>query len=162
MHTIALMGMDGALQYPHMNTLSILSKRQKGFTLIELLVVIAIIGILASIVLASLNSARAKSRDARRLADLDAIKKALTLYYNDHEAYPVSSNATTTISGTDSLSTTLISGGHITSVPSDPQTGTYDYTYRTDANGTTFNLSFCLETNSNHTYAQGCGNTMKP
>ena len=54
--------------------------KNKGFTLIELLVVIAIIGVLASIVLASLNSARTKARDARRLADLNQIGIALEFY----------------------------------------------------------------------------------
>ena len=48
-------------------------KLQKGFTLIELLVVIAIIGILSSVILASLNSARKKGRDSRRLQDLRQI-----------------------------------------------------------------------------------------
>ena len=61
----------------------------RGFTLIELLVVIAIIGILASIVLASLNIARMKGRDARRIADLKEMQNALELYYSDHNAYPV-------------------------------------------------------------------------
>jgi len=55
----------------------------KGFTLIELLVVIAIIGILSSIVLASLSSARDKAKIARAQADLSEFQKALALLEND-------------------------------------------------------------------------------
>ncbi len=65
-------------------------KQNKGFTLIELLVVIAIIGILASVVLASLNSARAKSRDANRAAQIDQVMKALSMYHLDVGSYPTS------------------------------------------------------------------------
>lgn len=61
----------------------------RGFTLIELLVVIAIIGILSSVVLASLNSARSKARDARRKADMKQIQLALELYYDSNGSYPV-------------------------------------------------------------------------
>ena len=64
------------------------SEGKEGFTLIELLVVIAIIGVLASIVLASLNTARLKSRDTRRVADMNQIKLALQLYYDSYRAYP--------------------------------------------------------------------------
>lgn len=64
------------------------TKRNAGFTLIELLVVIAIIGVLASVVLASLNSARAKARDARRLAEIKQIQTALELIYDQTGAYP--------------------------------------------------------------------------
>lgn len=65
-------------------------ERNVGFTLIELLVVIAIIGVLASTVLASVNTARAKSRDARRKADLSQLRLALELYYDANGAYPPS------------------------------------------------------------------------
>jgi prepilin-type N-terminal cleavage/methylation domain-containing protein len=62
--------------------------RAKGFTLVELLVVIAIIGILASIIMVSLSSARAKGRDSRRIADIKNIQLGLEEYYNDNLHYP--------------------------------------------------------------------------
>ena len=63
--------------------------QKKGFTLIELLVVVAIIGILSSVVLASLNSARAKARDATRMSDMREIQKAIEIFYNDSGHYPI-------------------------------------------------------------------------
>ncbi len=66
----------------------------KGFTLIELLVVIAIIGLLASIILVSLGSARTKSRDAKRAADLKDFETALELYYSDNGHYPYTNSWT--------------------------------------------------------------------
>lgn len=59
-----------------------------GFTLIELLVVVSIIGLLASIVLVSLEKSRARARDARRIQDIREIEKALWLYYADHGTFP--------------------------------------------------------------------------
>ena len=63
-------------------------KTSSGFTLIELLVVIAIIGLLASVVLVSLNNARIKARDAKRLTDMRQIQTALDLYYQKNGQYP--------------------------------------------------------------------------
>ncbi|MFZ2303540.1 MAG: type II secretion system protein [Minisyncoccia bacterium] len=54
-------------------------QNSQGFTLIELLVVIAIIGVLSSVVLQSLNSVRAKSRNTQRLLAIDQIQKAMEL-----------------------------------------------------------------------------------
>ena len=59
---------------------------KKGFTLIELLVVIAIIGILASVVLASLNTARAKGADAAIKANLANMRAQAALYYDNNNS----------------------------------------------------------------------------
>jgi len=59
----------------------------RGFTLIELLVVIAIIGILTSVVLASLNSARSKGGDAGVKSNLASIRTQAAVYYDDNNSY---------------------------------------------------------------------------
>lgn len=61
---------------------------KRGFTLIELLVVIAIISLLSSIVLASLQGARVKARDSKRVQDLIQLRTALELYYAKNGEYP--------------------------------------------------------------------------
>ena len=85
-------------------------KTNRGFTLIELLVVIAIIGILSSVVLASLNDARQKSRDAKRIADVKQLQLALELFFDSNASYPSSTAQLVTagfISGLDRKSTRL-------------------------------------------------------
>lgn len=65
-----------------------MSSPERGFTLIELLVVVSIIGLLASVVMVSLNSAKAKGRDARRMRDIEEIHTAIELYITDHGNAP--------------------------------------------------------------------------
>ena len=61
---------------------------KKGFTLIELLVVIAIIGLLSTLSIIALNSARARARDAKRISDVRQIQLALEMFYNENNRYP--------------------------------------------------------------------------
>jgi len=66
-----------------------INSNKKGFTLIELLVVIAIIGLLSTLAVVALNSARQKSRDSKRVADIKQVQTALELYFADStNGYP--------------------------------------------------------------------------
>lgn len=60
-----------------------------GFTIMELLVAIAVVALMATLVLASLNSARQKARDAQRVGNILTIRKALEAYLNTNNAYPL-------------------------------------------------------------------------
>ena len=117
------------------------SSDSKGFTLIELLVVVAIIGILSSIVLASLNNARKKGRDARRIADVKQLQLALELYYdaNPSTGYPTALGTT--------ASSALVSGGFISTIPNDPANNAV-YSYAALGTGTactSYHLGASLE-----------------
>src|SRR3989344_9319845 len=66
--------------------------KQSGFTIIELLVVIAIIGVLASIILVALNSARNKGTDAKVKANLSALRTQAELFYDKNDNYGTTSD----------------------------------------------------------------------
>lgn len=106
---------------------------KRGFTLIELLVVIAIIGILASIVMVSLSSARGKGRDAKRVADIKNLELSLKLYYSDNLKYP------TTL--------TPLTPNYLPKLPTDPTTNA-NYFYAALGSGTSctsFHLGAAIE-----------------
>ena len=130
-------------------------KNKKGFTLIELLVVIAIIGLLSTLAVVSLNSARSKARDARRTSDIRQIQTALDMYYNDQGEYPteasvvnLGSTADSTLSSTNGFAATAAGTPYMASVPGDPQSTDQEYEY-TSVDGSTYTIDFTLEnTNS--------------
>ncbi|MES2224707.1 MAG: type II secretion system protein [Patescibacteria group bacterium] len=146
-------------------------KRNGGFTLIELLVVIAIIGILASVILASLTSGRAKANDTNRKATIHQLQTALEEYYSDNGAYPTTTayspwNTKTWALGTGA--TTFYDAlvpKYLPSLPLDP-TGSYEssppnflgdgypadkgYYYTSDGNTYTLGTNLQNPTNPNN------------
>lgn len=142
------------------------NKTKRGFTLIELLVVISIMGLLSSVVLTAVNSARVKARDTQRIQALEEIRKALTLYYHDNGKYPISNGSTVAVAlsrptggnvNWNSLQAALVPT-YIPALPVDPIntpsgggiiTGTaYAYRYSVSATGDNYNLVALLETAS--------------
>lgn len=119
---------------------------KKGFTLVELLVVVAIIGLIAGIAVVSVNSTRAKARDARRLADIKQIQNALGMRFSDLGMYPPTpangsklgskapgANSAQVLTSAVAGWEAVINAGttvYLSAVPKDPQSvGEYAYTY---------------------------------
>lgn len=138
----------------------------KGFTLIELLVVIAIISILSTLLVANFISARQKTRDSERKAELRQIQAALEAYRNDQGYYPVTAEVTCGAqlkygSGTCPGATCV---EYIHSIPCDPiNSGDFTYKYDAKPNGaglaTQYVLRACLENISDSQKDAGNGQT---
>jgi|TARA_Y100000310_G_scaffold342803_1_gene447526 prepilin-type N-terminal cleavage/methylation domain-containing protein len=136
-------------------------KSARGFSILEILVVIAIMAVLASIVLVTLDTARAKTRDTERITNVQEVSKALNLYIVNNNTFPVFPEEIT-LTGDDAFSITLEDEEIISAVPKDPTHPARTYTYQSDASGSTYTLSFCLETDTIPNYSEGCSNTMTP
>jgi type II secretory pathway pseudopilin PulG len=129
-------------------------------------VVIAIIGLLSTLAVVALNSAREKARDAKRVADIKQIQTALELYFNDAQGYPTQASIVLGVATNDILCWGLgavvpVSAGFLASsgacmsdgntymglVPSNPSpvaTATGVYTY-TSTDSSTYSITFALE-----------------
>lgn len=89
----------------------------RGFTLIELLVVIAIIGILAGIVLASLNTAREGATDAKTKEQLSGLRTAMEVYYAQNNSYGSTADACNEGAFADANVSELVSASNYSGTP---------------------------------------------
>lgn len=135
-----------------------MKRTQSGFTLIELLVVIAIIGLLSTLAVVALNSARLRSRDAKRVSDIRQIQTALELGFSETSNYPVAvapgvvlgaagQKVLCNVGGVSTLraDTTGCSTIYMGLVPSNPTPGGADYTYISVADSGVYSIGFTLE-----------------
>ncbi len=99
-----------------------------GFTLIEVLVVISIIGILAAFILPNLTGVRGRASDTQAKNNLNQLKSALRLYYNDAQTYP-------DVAGETACSNAAISGAVAPYLDSDVIPTTCMYLDQESANG---------------------------
>lgn len=74
-------------------------KKRSGFTLIELLVVIAIISVLTILTVSQFQTAKKKASDVARKGDLNAMSKALQLYFTDYNQFPAENNGLIVVNG---------------------------------------------------------------
>ena len=152
---------------PKLFSRALLEEKARGFTLIELLVVIAIIGMLAGIIIVNVNSARIKSRDARRKADLESIRSALEMYADANGTYLIIAAPNNPIKSNNALWSAQTGGAfvplntYISVIPKDPlNSGTNLYGYGTTTPaGSEYELCADLEQDSKSEQNDGVNNS---
>lgn len=126
---------------------------KKGFTLIELLIVVAIIGLLSTLAVVSLGSARVKARDSKRLSDLKQIQTALELYYTDQNSYPTGTNvnlgedSAVCLNSEATFQAANCANPYMGSVPADPKD--FHYVYNAATASSSYTIAAELEGNVN-------------
>lgn len=120
--------------------------------MVELLVVIAIIGLLAGMVVVSMQNIREKARDAQRVSDINSIVAGLGMYHNDFNAYPIYDGY---ITGSDTLSTALKDSKSLNGIPTDPLNTDNSRYYYQSTDGEDYYLQYYLETDSIHGKVKG-------
>lgn len=135
---------------------------KKGFTLIELLVVIAIIGLLSTLAVVALGSARQKANDAKRLSDIKQVQTALELYYTDNSAYPTGTavdlgdTAAACLNSANGFTTASCANPYMGLVPKGPVAGEfYSYTGTTS----TYTITATLQSGAGGFVAGGISAT---
>ena len=125
-----------------------MKKTKAAFTLIELLVVIAIIGLLSTLSILALNTARARARDTKRVADVKQMQTALEMYFNEFGVYPAQASV---VAGSPIGTGANV---YLKAIPKPPtpfdgtactNAGHYTYAYTavTGAGGT-YTIAYCL------------------
>ncbi len=105
---------------------------RKGFTIIELLVSVGIIAILTAIITANFATAKAKSRDAKRVSDIAQLQLALELYFDRCSQYPQLStgsanNYLMSLSAANGCPSGISLASFISKLPTPPTAGDYRY-----------------------------------
>ena len=119
-------------------------RNKKGFTLIELLVVITIIGLLSSLAVVSLSSARNKANDAKIKSDLTQLRSTIELNANSSTDSPYS-NASTTVAGSVIKAPSCSAGGYVL-YPTAGPTSSYAVAAKLCADATNY---FCIDSSGN-------------
>lgn len=100
--------------------------KKKAFTLIEILVVVTIISLLAAGAYVNYSSINNKSFDEKRKADIEQIRMALEMYYNNNSTYPPTLPSNSLIDGAGRV--------YLNKIPKDPKYNNF-YSYTTQPTG---------------------------
>lgn len=122
----------------------------RAFTLIELLVVIAIVGLLSVASVIVLNQARMKSRDAKRVSDIQVIRAGLEQHWLEKASYPTTAaqvqlgTGAYSVLSSNGFEATLTGQAYLMKVPTDPKSSTY-YLYQCTNGSAGYTIQFSTE-----------------